>query len=105
MARYLRSCSSGRGHLPDSPWASARRGKIDPPSISRPAWYNIGRCLTRELTRLTALRIHHEDIGIAGRSRVEGDLLSVWRPTRRSGHIVEMGELDEIGAITAAHPY
>src|SRR5690242_18919501 len=105
MARYLHGWSSREGHLPDIRGAAARRSEIDPPSVSRPAWYDLGRCLMRELPRQPApLGVDHKDVSIAVRSRVERDLLSVRRPTRRSTHGIEMRELDEIGAITAAHP-
>src|SRR5262244_1241275 len=54
--------------------------------------------------RRAALGIHDKDVYIAAHTRIESNLLSVGRPTRRSRCGIEVGELNEATPVAPAHP-
>ena len=64
----------------------------------------VARNLTGLLAHRTATRVHNENVCVPGCAGIEGYLLPVGRPARRSRYGIEMSELDGITAVSVAHP-
>src|SRR6266851_480101 len=80
--------------------------EINPASVMRPGRIRSVWRVRWQATRWTSIRVHHIQLHMTTRARVEDNAAAVWRPARSPGRRpAERGQLNTIRAVAVGDPY
>src|SRR5205807_10132793 len=106
LFRQLKRFTSFAKYFPNLPLPTSIGREVNPSSVMGPAGVHIVRLVSRQGTRQSTFRFHHEDRVVLAERRVKGDALAIRRPSRWSYRcrIPQIGQLDQIRTVSVAGP-